>query len=119
MLWHTRWGDVPVQSLSQARDKLIALARCQSSWRVRSQDKVAIEVNHESVIGRGEERPAFGSYTQDVWAGLLNELLGVAGMHYWHIQPTPLVDADAVSNRLGGNGKYSRVVAHKDDAASR
>lgn len=118
VLRHAGWGDVPVESLGQARDKLIALAGCQGSWRVRSQDEVAVEVNHEGIVGRSEERAAFGSDTQDVWAGLLNELLGVAGMHHWHVQPTPLVNADAVANRLGGDGEDGRVVAHEDDAAS-
>lgn len=112
-------GDVAVQSLSQARDKLVALPGVQGSWRVRGQDEVAVQVDHESIVRRSEERPAFGGNTQNVWAGLLDELLGVAGMHDRHVQTTPLVHTDAVSNRLGGDRENGRVVADEDDAASR
>lgn len=55
MLRDPRRGDVSIQRLSQARNKLVALSRIQSSWRVRGQDKVAVQVNHKSVIRRCEE----------------------------------------------------------------
>jgi hypothetical protein len=117
VLRHTRWSDVAVQSLRQAGHKLIALVCGQSSGRAGCENKVAVKINDQGVGGSGEERPALGSDTQDVWAWFLDKLLGVTGVNHGDVETAPLVDSDAKSYRLGGHGEHGRVVADENDAA--
>ena len=110
-------GDVAGEGLGEAGDELGALAGAEHAGRAGGEDEVAVEVDDEGVGGRGEERAALGGDAEDVGAGFLDEVADVAGVDDGHVEATPLVDADAVADGLGGGGEDGGVVADEDDAA--
>ena len=110
-------GDVAGEGLGQAVDELGALAGAEHAGGAGGEDEVAVEVDDEGVGGRGEERAALGGDAEDVGAGFLDEVADVTGVDDGHVEATPLVDADAVADGLGGGGEDGGVVADEDDAA--
>ena len=119
MLRYTSEFDIMVEGLSQTCDHLLALLMRQNVGRVVGNDQVAVKVNQESILGRLEERAAFSSDTKNVWAGLLNHLTDIASMNHRDVETTPLVNAHAESDGLGGDGQHGRMVTGENDTASR
>lgn len=119
VLRNTGGSDIAIQRLGQPRNKLVALAGRESGGRVRSEDKVAVEVDDQSITGRSEERPALGRDTEYVRARLLNEILGMACVHDRDVEATPFVDANAEPDGFSSHGQHGGVVTDKDDAAGR
>lgn len=118
MLRNTGGRDIAVERLSEAGDKLVALANSQGGGRARSENEVAVQVDNKRVGGSGEQRPALRSDTKDVRTGLLNELLGVTGVDDRDVEAAPLVDANAESDGLSSHRQHGGVVADEDDSAS-
>lgn len=100
VLGNARGRNVAIEGLGQSGDKLVALTRSQSGGRAGCENKVAIQVDDQGISGSREEGSALSRNTQDVRARLLDELLGMAGVHHGNIQTTPLKHSDAVSHSL-------------------
>jgi hypothetical protein len=114
---HARGRDIAVQGLSHAGDEFGALALVQHIRRAGSEDKVAIQVDHKRIRRGVEQSAAFGSNTQNVGTGLLDQLLDVASVNHGHVQTTPLVDANAITNGFGSDSQHRRVVADENNTA--
>lgn len=119
VLWYSSRSHVTIESLCHARDELLSLLRAPRAGWTRRQNKVAIEVDDESVLGRGEECSTFGSDTKNVWAGFLDQFLDMASVNDWYVKAAPFVYADHVTNSLGSDCKHSRVVRDEDDTPCR
>lgn len=119
VLGNARRGDVAVKSLGHAVNHLGALASIEGGRWAGSKDKVAVQIDDKRVGWRSEESPALSGDTEDIWARLLDELGGMSSMHNRDVETAPLVDADAVADRLRGHSQHSGVVADEDDAAGR
>ena len=74
-------GDLAVQGLGQTVDHFGALAGGKSRRWARSQDVVPVEVDNKGIARCGEERTALGGDTENVRAWLIDQVLGMAGMH--------------------------------------
>jgi len=114
-----RGGDIAVEGLSQAVNELGALALVQDVGRAGGQNEVAVQIHDQSIGGGVEESAALGGDTQNVRAGLLDKLLDVTGVNDRNVETAPLVDANAVTDRLRGHGQHGRVVADENDTTSR
>lgn len=118
MLRNTRRLNIAIERLGQTGNHLVPLSRRQDAGRARGHDKVAVQVNNQSVRRSSEQAAAFSADTKNVWAGFFNEVLHVASVHNRDIETTPFVDTNAVADRLGGDGQDSWVVTDEDDATS-
>lgn len=118
MLRNTRWRDITVESLGKTSDHLLALTVGEGGWWAGRQDKVAVKVNDQGIVGSSEEGSALGSDTEDVRTRFLDKFGDVAGVDDGDVETTPLVDSDSEPNSLSGRSKHRRVVADEDDAAS-
>lgn len=119
VLGHTRGCHIAVQSLGQSRHKLVPLASLEGSRGVRGEYKVPVQVDNQGIGGRREQRPALGRDTENIRAGLLDQVLSVPSMDNRDVQTAPLVDTNTEPDRFRGHGQHRRVVADKDNAAGR
>ena len=119
MVRHASRRDVSIESLRQPADHLGSLARRERGGRTGRKDKVTVEIDDKSIIGRGKERATFSSHSHNIRTRLLNEFFDVASMYDWFVETTPFVDANEITDGFGCDGEHGWVVADKDDASSR
>lgn len=119
MLRDTRRRDGSTERLSHAVDELGPLPGRPCIGRVRSQHEVAVQVHDKCVRRRSEQSAAFCGHTEDVRAGLLYQILGVAGVDDRNVEATPLVNANHVANGFSSHGEHRGVMRNENNAASR
>ena len=117
VLGNTCLSNVTIESLCKAVDHLSPLSWAQNIWWAGGQDKVAIEVNDQSIGWRSEQGAALSSHPKNIGTGFLDKLLDVTGMHHWVVKATPFVNAHKIADGLGSDGQDSRIVRDKDYAA--
>lgn len=119
MVGNARGRDIAVQRLRQAVNELRSLSGIENVRRARRQHEVAVQIHNQGVRRGVEQRAALGGDTQNVRTGFLDQILDMTSMNHWHVQATPLVNSNAVTNRFGGDREHGGVVTDEDDAASR
>jgi hypothetical protein len=119
MLRNTRRRDSAAERLGHAVDELGPLPGRPCVGRVRSQHKVAVQVNNKCIRRCGEQGAALCGHTENVRTRLLDQILGVTGVDNRNVKATPLVNANHVADGFSGHGKHCRVVRNENDAASR
>ena len=119
MRWHSRRRDLAAKRLAQTVDHLGPLSRAEGGGWARGQDKVVVQVDDESIRGRGKETAAFGCHPQDVRSRFLDKLLRMTGVYYGNVETAPLVHAYTETDGLGGHGEDGGIVADEDDPSGR
>jgi hypothetical protein len=107
------------ERLGHAVDELRPLPGRPCVGWVRSQHKVAVQIDNKCIWWCSEQSAAFSGHTEDVRARLLYQILGVTGMNNRNVKATPLVNADHVADGFSGHGEHGRVVRNENNAASR
>lgn len=115
---NSRRSHIAAQGLCQAVDELGPLFRGEDVRGAGGQDKVAVEIDNQSIRWSSEKRAAFDGNTKNVRARFFYKLLGMAGVHNWDVESAPLVHTHTEANCFSGNSQDSRVVTAQNNPAS-